>query len=77
MLLRKTQGRNELTFSLVHMQKHAQVGLDQLDIPALVRVLTEPKNAIVAQYHALFEMVCTANFIWIARFGFGLLPANS
>jgi ATP-dependent protease Clp ATPase subunit len=35
-----------------------QVGLDQLDINALIKVLTEPKNAMVAQYHALFEMVC-------------------
>lgn len=34
-----------------------QVGLDQLDINALIKVLTEPKNAMVAQYHALFEMV--------------------
>jgi hypothetical protein len=37
----------------------AQVGLDQLDINALIKVLTEPKNAMVAQYHALFEMVCS------------------
>eukprot|EP01134_Creolimax_fragrantissima_P003916 CFRG3916T1 len=32
------------------------VGLDTLSIEELVRVLTEPKNAVVAQYHALFEM---------------------
>lgn len=36
----------------------SQVGLDQLDVSALIKVLTEPKNAMVAQYHALFEMVC-------------------
>jgi ATP-dependent protease Clp ATPase subunit len=39
----------------------AQVGLDQLDINALIKVLTEPKNAMVAQYHALFEMVCSCS----------------
>ncbi|KNC85208.1 hypothetical protein SARC_02586 [Sphaeroforma arctica JP610] len=32
------------------------VGLDTLSVSELVRVLTEPKNAAVAQYHALFEM---------------------
>ncbi len=29
--------------------------LSDLDIPALVRILTEPKNALVKQYHRLFE----------------------
>lgn len=32
------------------------VGLDMLDEEALVRILTEPKNAIVKQYKKLFEM---------------------
>lgn len=32
------------------------VGLDLLDEDALVRILTEPKNAIVKQYHKLFEL---------------------
>ncbi len=32
------------------------VGLDLLDEPALVRILTEPKNAIIKQYHKLFEL---------------------
>ena len=32
------------------------VSLDGLTRDDLVQVLTEPKNAIVAQYHALFEM---------------------
>ncbi|MEG2511955.1 MAG: ATP-dependent Clp protease ATP-binding subunit ClpX [Acetivibrio sp.] len=32
------------------------VGLDLLDEEALVRILTEPKNAIVKQYKKLFEM---------------------
>ena len=32
------------------------VSLDSLDKPALIRVLTEPKNAFVRQYQALFEM---------------------
>ncbi len=32
------------------------VSLDLLDEPALVRILTEPKNAIVKQYHKLFEL---------------------
>lgn len=30
--------------------------LDELDEEALVRILTEPKNAITKQYHRLFEM---------------------
>jgi ATP-dependent Clp protease ATP-binding subunit ClpX len=30
--------------------------LDDLDEPALVRILTEPKNALVKQYQRLFEM---------------------
>lgn len=32
------------------------VGLDLLDESALERILTEPKNAIVKQYHKLFEI---------------------
>ncbi|BBF44340.1 ATP-dependent Clp protease ATP-binding subunit ClpX [Lachnospiraceae bacterium KM106-2] len=32
------------------------VGLDLLDTDALVRILTEPKNAIVKQYKKLFEL---------------------
>lgn len=32
------------------------VALDSLDEDALIRILTEPKNAIVKQYQALFEM---------------------
>ncbi|MBB5263276.1 ATP-dependent Clp protease ATP-binding subunit ClpX [Catenibacillus scindens] len=32
------------------------VALDQLDEPALVRILTEPKSAITKQYKRLFEM---------------------
>lgn len=32
------------------------VALDSLDEDSLVRILTEPKNAIVKQYKALFEM---------------------
>ena len=30
--------------------------LEELDEPALVRILTEPKNALVKQYKKLFEM---------------------
>ena len=30
--------------------------LDQLDRAALLRILTEPKNAIIRQYEKLFEM---------------------
>ena len=30
--------------------------LDQLDRPALLRILTEPKNAIIRQYEKMFEM---------------------
>ncbi|WP_334177202.1 ATP-dependent Clp protease ATP-binding subunit ClpX, partial [Pseudoxanthobacter sp.] len=30
--------------------------LEDLDEPALVRILSEPKNALVKQYHRLFEM---------------------
>src|SRR5574344_249368 len=32
------------------------VALDELDAPALLRILTEPKNALVKQYKKLFEM---------------------
>jgi len=32
--------------------------LDTLDKPALVRILTEPRNALVRQYQVLFEMSC-------------------
>jgi ATP-dependent Clp protease ATP-binding subunit ClpX len=32
------------------------VGLEELDIDSLVRVLTEPKNAFVRQYQCLFDM---------------------
>jgi ATP-dependent Clp protease ATP-binding subunit ClpX len=32
------------------------VGLDPLDKPALIRILTEPKNAIVKQYRKFFEL---------------------
>jgi ATP-dependent Clp protease ATP-binding subunit ClpX len=30
--------------------------LEDLDIPALVKILSEPKNALVKQYQKLFEM---------------------
>jgi ATP-dependent Clp protease ATP-binding subunit ClpX len=30
--------------------------LEDLDIPALIRILTEPKNALVKQYQRMFEM---------------------
>jgi ATP-dependent Clp protease ATP-binding subunit ClpX len=32
------------------------VSLEALDLEALVRILTEPKNALVKQYQTLFEM---------------------
>ena len=32
------------------------VGLDSLDCDALVKILTQPKNALVKQYRKLFEM---------------------
>lgn len=34
----------------------AIVALENLDEEALIRILTEPKNALVKQYHKLFEM---------------------
>lgn len=34
------------------------VGLDMLDEDALMRILTEPKNALVKQYKKLFELDC-------------------
>ena len=30
--------------------------LADLDVPALIRILTEPRNALVAQYQALFDL---------------------
>ena len=32
------------------------VALEHLDKSALIKILTEPKNAIIKQYQALFEM---------------------
>ncbi|HZN55744.1 MAG TPA: ATP-dependent Clp protease ATP-binding subunit ClpX [Candidatus Polarisedimenticolaceae bacterium] len=29
--------------------------LEELDVPALIRILTEPRNALVKQYHKIFE----------------------
>ncbi len=29
--------------------------LSELDVPSLVRILTEPRNALVKQYHKIFE----------------------
>jgi ATP-dependent Clp protease ATP-binding subunit ClpX len=34
----------------------AIVSLDSLDLEALVRILQEPKNALVKQYHKMFEL---------------------
>jgi ATP-dependent Clp protease ATP-binding subunit ClpX len=34
--------------------------LDELDVDALVRILTEPKNAITKQFAKLFDMECAA-----------------
>ena len=48
------QGHTDLSFT---------IALEELDEASLIKILTEPKNALVKQYQRLFEMEeCTLEF---------------
>ena len=58
-LLRQTLPEDFVKYGLIPEfigRVPVNVALDQLDEPALVRILTEPKSAITKQYKRLFEM---------------------
>ena len=58
-LLGKTEPEDLLKFGLIPEfvgRLPVIATLDDLDIDALVKILTEPKNALVKQYQKLFEM---------------------
>ena len=58
-LLRHVQSEDLLKFGLIPEfvgRFPVLTTLSDLDVPALIRVLTEPRNALVKQYQALFEI---------------------
>lgn len=58
-LLRQVQSEDLLKFGLIPEfvgRFPVLTTLSDLDVPALIRVLTEPRNALVKQYQALFEI---------------------
>ncbi len=58
-LLKKVQPQDLVKFGLIPEligRVPVTVSLDLLDVPALLRILKEPKNALVKQYQALFDM---------------------
>lgn len=58
-LLRQAQSEDLLKFGLIPEfagRFPVLTTLADLDVPALIRVLTEPRNALVKQYQALFEI---------------------
>jgi ATP-dependent Clp protease ATP-binding subunit ClpX len=58
-LLRHAQSEDLLKFGLIPEfvgRFPVLTTLSDLDVPALIRVLTEPRNALVKQYQALFEI---------------------
>jgi ATP-dependent Clp protease ATP-binding subunit ClpX len=58
-VLRRVQSEDLLKFGLIPEfvgRFPVLTTLDDLDVPALIRVLTEPRNALVKQYQALFEI---------------------
>jgi len=58
-ILDKLEPQDLLKFGLIPEfvgRLPVMVTLDQLDEPALVNILTEPKNSLVKQYQALLEM---------------------
>ncbi|RZL60571.1 MAG: ATP-dependent Clp protease ATP-binding subunit ClpX, partial [Sphingomonas sp.] len=58
-LLRQTEPEDLLKFGLIPEfvgRLPVIATLEDLDIPALVKILSEPKNALVKQYQKLFEM---------------------
>ncbi|MGC7532766.1 ATP-dependent Clp protease ATP-binding subunit ClpX, partial [Pandoraea pneumonica] len=57
--LRQTEPEDLLKFGLIPEfvgRLPVVATLEDLDIAALVQILTEPKNALVKQYQKLFEM---------------------
>ncbi len=57
--LRQTEPEDLLKFGLIPEfvgRLPVVATLEDLDVPALVKILTEPKNALVKQYQKLFEM---------------------
>jgi ATP-dependent Clp protease ATP-binding subunit ClpX len=58
-VLRRVQSEDLLKFGLIPEfvgRFPVLTTLSDLDVPALIRVLTEPRNALVRQYQALFEI---------------------
>ena len=58
-VLRRVQSEDLLKFGLIPEfvgRFPVLTTLSDLDVPALIRVLTEPRNALVKQYQALFEI---------------------
>ena len=58
-LLRRVQSEDLLKFGLIPEfvgRFPVLTTLSDLDVPALIRVLTEPRNALLKQYQALFEI---------------------
>lgn len=58
-ILRRVQSEDLLKFGLIPEfvgRFPVLTTLADLDVPALIRVLTEPRNALVRQYQALFEI---------------------
>lgn len=58
-ILRRVQSEDLLKFGLIPEfagRFPVLTSLSDLDVPALIRVLTEPRNALVKQYQALFEI---------------------
>ena len=58
-MLRQTEPEDLLKFGLIPEfvgRLPVVATLEDLDITALVKILTEPKNALVKQYQKLFEM---------------------
>ncbi|MCC2642504.1 MAG: clpX [Nitrospira sp.] len=58
-VLRRVQSEDLLKFGLIPEfvgRFPILTTLSDLDVPALIRVLTEPRNALVRQYQALFEI---------------------
>ena len=58
-VLRQTEPEDLLKFGLIPEfvgRLPVIATLEDLDVPALVKILAEPKNALVKQYQKLFEM---------------------
>jgi len=58
-VLRRVQSEDLLKFGLIPEfvgRFPVLTTLSDLDVPALIRVLTEPRNALIKQYQALFEL---------------------